>query len=483
MYKKKLAIFGLVSMMMLSMTACASKPKTTSEVLDQNTKAMEKVSSFEVDGTTTLNVDVNVPSQNVSMNIPATVDYDVKTDGKTAGYVEMGINIDLPEGAGEDVDLDVKAYVEKTSDTKLDVWVNQAPNTDWYHTVTDMTESTADDVSANVLIDGTLSSSDTEYVVTQTVKSIIDSDSFKEGVKEGLERSDTDLNIDDTLSSIGLSVDDIKDQLGKGEIKYVFDSETFYLTSVTLDDMNVTASIEQNNTTIDIKLGLKSENKIKNYNGLDKSDYMVPDDIKDSAEELGDTPITDIGNETTDTTTEESSTEVDTETKSDTNSSEDLSTGEYVSSIGQASYNKSLFEVGSSFDKIFGNYGWKIDESSDGEYSFICATNDDYPYCNLYLFGVDTENNETIDHIKESGLSGFDVEYSGDIDPNNVMPLSVNGITFGMTRDDVLAKFSNPTYHYKSDSAESFEYDTADGSSVEFWLTNGVVSQISYRYR
>jgi len=128
--------------------------------------------------------------------------------------------------------------------------------------------------------------------------------------------------------------------------------------------------------------------------------------------------------------------------------------------------------------------GYSIDSSSEGETlesnhytTSISAkgSNDERIYVRFKNF---TDSDKTAKDCDIMGLS-FDVDDCG---KNIVL---CNGITFGMTYDQVKGIMGEPSYYYISDDStyESADYDVSDeaySNSVSFTFIDGVLTEIEF---
>ena len=485
MHKKKLLTLGLVSVMMLSLTACGSKSKSksTSDVVNESSKAMEKVTSFELDGETDLSVDITVASANATVNIPVSIDYDVMANKDCSMHMNLSIDANLPEQMEmEDVNIKTEAYLAKADDTHMDMWMLVDGDTDWRHTIIDISENTESE-GDKLNINGEMTTTENEYVITQTFKSIMEDDNFKKAIEDGMNaNSEIDMaSLDEKLSSIGLSTDSIKEQLGKGTIKYSFDKKSYYITRFDIENVNLTATIAQGGDSMDIKFSFSSKNEIKNHNNVKDEDIIVPDDIKANAKDV------DLSNLDLDSITsgddsivpgddapidDDYTTEDETSSISDAsqNAIEDLSTSETISSLNSIVYSGQEMVISDSWTDVFVADGWvETEDLSDDTTSYIKYTNDKYPGYELTIM---SSGDDFVEYEFESIIGE-----AGDVAP----AFSVSGISFGSSRADVLAALGNPTSHYigSDGMSESLTYMTDDYHEVSFWIRDGVVEEIS----
>ena len=282
MCKRKLLSLGLVSIMMLSLVGCGketsekkSKDMTADAVVGKYETVMADVESYEIDGNTSININMESKEENVTIDIPIDITYDVKTDGKENAFASFDVNIDLQESLGEDVSMSADAYVQ-IDETNTHVWMREDGTEDWIYSVSE----NADTSENNFDIDGNLSTTDTQYVITQSFDTILNSELFE----NALNTSDfTSQDLDTELAELGVDYDTLIDQLSQSFIVYTFDKDTFYLTNLSLNDMSMEFSIPNGDSSINLNIVIESTNDVKSYNELTAEDYTVSDEIKANA--------------------------------------------------------------------------------------------------------------------------------------------------------------------------------------------------------
>ncbi|MBO5435622.1 hypothetical protein J6A31_07500 [bacterium] len=276
--------------------------KTADEVIAKNEEAMKDVKNFSLNGG--IDVDINMTTTDGSVNvaIPATLDYTLKASDTKEMYVDVKIDVDLPDSMEmEDIDAGASAYL-KVNEDNVETWAKTSDTDVWSYSKiseSDLPSDTDSELTMpeidfskyeTMTIPGDLSTSDVEYIITYTFKSVFDSEayasltsdmnaSFTSGMEASGAGSDIDMNT--MFESIGIDLANIQEQLGKGKMSMTFDKDTLYMTGFDITDVAYETTIEENDMVLSINLS--SENDVTDYNKLTVSDYTPSDDIKNNA--------------------------------------------------------------------------------------------------------------------------------------------------------------------------------------------------------
>jgi hypothetical protein len=492
MRKKKVFIAGTMFLLSASMLSGCSieigknskKPETAADVVANWQK--NDNTNYSMDGTITAGIDIS--AEGVSMSIP--IDLGIK--GDVAGqYSHLNVSMDM-EVMGQQTNVKAETYMDFDEENPI-VYMQETQDgetSDWtYSEVTEnkdkLTMLTSQNIDTSLFDDSKMSydkDSDT-YTVTQPVSSILESDSFKEFM------GDTD-SLDDAVSSINddIDADDVLEAFGKASVVYVFDSD-FNLESLKSEDLVYSTTFESDGQELELSITIDIDFDFSDFGKIESDDVQASKDIKKNAVEASDESIIEdiddsIIDETDDST--DSSSDITNDTDAEDTSESDAWTGTEPSqslvTSDVMSYNGvSLSYKNNSFDSIFGADGWQLDINDDGEYSFCTAENAKYPDAILFVYQSDRgSNNSTIAGISSSGFSGFELDFgscTGSERPN----VSIDGVTFASTTDNVKAILGEPSYQsISTDSWGEYTYYTydSDDRSFEFSFVDGVLTSI-----
>lgn len=289
------------------------------ELAAANKAIMSEVKSFKLAGSVKFNIDVDQSSEGVDVHVgvPIALTYTIKAADTGLMHGDLRFTADFPEEANQpDMDESVTFYAAVT-DTLTESWYTFGSDDTWYYSSSDKadySESSSGglDLSGfdfdkyknmNFDIAGDFNKTADGYAVTYSLQSVFNT----EGTKTIFGDLDTMLSemsggatIDDMLSpAIGMTLNDILTQLGKGKIVAIYDADG-RITGINADDIKLEFSMTS--STVDSSEGvpamtigfkLSSANALSDYNTITDKDVTVPDDVKENAVPFGDFPTID----------------------------------------------------------------------------------------------------------------------------------------------------------------------------------------------
>lgn len=310
-FKVLAASTALSFAVVLGMTGCSEQPNTADAVVDEikapvsvsdlMSRAAESYKDFEncrLTGNFKLDITASVDGEVQAM--PVSLDYAAVFSNTQKAYISAGLDVDLP-GDDEDVSEQFDAYISY-DDSSVEMWYKTSDSDTWFYSTETITEEDAAVIerdTGSFNIDGDFSESDKGYIVTQTFKSIFESDAYKSAISDLMAAPETDeddvdsfmtqgYDINAILESVGTSFDDIESQLGKAKIEYVFDKSACRLTELNLSDFTYSISVPD---TADVSVSLSLWNIIFDYNKVAETEYTVSAEIVDSAVDPWGSPL------------------------------------------------------------------------------------------------------------------------------------------------------------------------------------------------
>lgn len=259
----------------------------TASLLDMHKTMAGNVSNFTVNGR--LEAVISMTSEDENQSATAALGYEANISMDNQLYAKLNFVAAIPDE--DDISETIEVYV-KLTDAQVDAWYKSESDDTWYYQSVEIDEDQMAVINrkSEFSIDGDFSSTDTAYIITQTLRSVFESEAYKNALSDiENEIGDDDLDsgfnfsIDDIFEQLGTTLEDFYDQLGKAKIQYTFDKNTFRLTNVDLSGFNYELTVPDMDMLF--KLSLSFSNIISNYNDLSESDYAVPDEIVNTAEE------------------------------------------------------------------------------------------------------------------------------------------------------------------------------------------------------
>ena len=430
--------------MLFSLCGCSSKPETAQEVLTLVNESM-KDTSYTLEGSIAMDLSVDVSGLSVGIPIDIQMAGDVMGDNSHA-------NVDVSmEVLGQTVEIPMELYV--TADKTY-------TGTDGSWTVEDASAASAQVTSmadklmnAEFFANAEMQNEEDTYTIVLPLSSL-----------------DPTILAEALPSSEDAPVDQLTALMQNGSLVYVItgSGDDYVPYSITMDGLE--GEFEQDGTNYSIAIDM--ELKFSNFNGVTETDVMVPDEIVQSAvpasedEEGGSLLPAIVPDEAEGTALEEPVDEdLVEEPVSPSDKLDSYSDVEYTLEDMYAVYNGQVLIPGEiSVETFLDEFSYH--EEDAGTYMFLPMTFKENDLAEVYLYGTNTQSFDL-----SAPVYGYDFEYLTGFEEGPLPDVSINGITFYDSEDDVLAVFGEPDYYSTSSSSWNAAYVLEDHvNSTEYTL-------------
>lgn len=486
---KKYLSLALIFALCLSMLSGCNflSPKDASSLIERSNKAMESINNYsmtmELDIETSLNGGIEEGlSMSVLLPIEVNMCYDY-AGSHVHGEMNMSSSMKATVSYGgegkstsEDFSQSAETYMVISDDdvvtyTNTDGagWVES--KTDFEDLIFDVTKFTSSSKSGDVFKNASMEKSGDEYIVTLGFADVLENNAFNRILKDSIP-SDGGFNLD---------WDSFVDFVEDTEIVYVFDTKTYFLKSVVveefkIDDVSLMDGIEGMDLSSlnidDFYIAISMSITFDDFGEIDEDDVKVPKKVVKSAVHDGPVPPYETPDETLPYVEPETEPYVNPETEPD-KEPETEPQGGTVSDEYVFFYNGELLGIPTDYH-VFLDDGWyPVD---DGEFTFfLCMDHDEYEGALLYLMTNDGSGSEK--YVKEYGSDGFSIDLAHCENKPNI---SFAGIECGDNYSKVLSVLGEPedlysSFDYKSASWE-IKYDGKDCTLSITLLNDEVVS-------
>lgn len=508
MRNRKIVAMGMAAIMCMSMlTGCDFlPPKTPVELIQRSAKTMAELDNYRM----TMDMDMGMTlvgsasGLEMDMDIPIELNMEMDRAGNyMAGDMEMSAAMNATvsymgqsESMNEDMSESAELYMVMDDDGKSFVTYMNDGGTGWVHNksddddgsfnISDLLNADYDEITPDR--DAVMEKADGVYTVKMNFASMFTNGDFADVM-------------DDAMGDTEIDWDEFADAIGDTSVVYKFDAKDYRLLSISTDEIEINdvdfmtglSGTDMDGMSIeDMGLTMSLSVEFSKYGEIDEDDVEVPDDVVDAAVEEkpeasndgdGDAlpPIFGSGDDSTNTTEPVVTEPIETEPAVTEPVATEDNGGEQKPVVvdGVAfTYNGTVMDIPTDY-QMFIDDGWYPVE--DGQYgSFLCMEHAKYPYVTLYLNTNDGSGSEA--YVKSHGGDGFNME----VDPAEACPpLTLSGVSFGDSLDDVKALLGEPSYTYASNdfygTYESYEWEIEyDGfdCTLTVCLMNGEIVEM-----
>lgn len=260
---KKVVTAGLITAMILGVTACGTSEKNSAKaVMKEYQKVVKNSDSIRVKGTSTINLGVEADGTTIS--VPIDLDMDIVTNGKDKAKVNVTTKMSL---FGEEQKTKAETYSEIKNDS-VTTYTKEDGDETWTVSTTKIKDSTSDS-NIDCLIKGAkFEKTDDGYTITQSVYNIMGSEAIKDYVKKAADKEKIDIK-------------EIEKQFKDCNIEMIFDKDC-KLIKTRLDNAAVKTNLNVMDSKANLDINISFDTAIT-YDDAEESDYTVTEKIKKEA--------------------------------------------------------------------------------------------------------------------------------------------------------------------------------------------------------
>lgn len=453
---KKALSFLMAGLMVCSLAACGSSgPKTAEDVMRL---VMENpADNYELSGE--INMTVSMAGGGLSFEMPM----DIEMTGAICGENSVAQSVVSASILGQDMEESVKAYVYDGQAYVLDSSTNawSAGNQDTMDGVMELSGLMNKFCTPEQFAGADMEHADGTYTITASILDVLGEDGSAEF-----------FNFDGMMPSDEAS-NDIGTALSEGMLTYII-NEDYQVESIVMDTTEGTQTYEEDGASYEGTVSLAMSFAFTNYGGVTDEDVTPPEEALTAASSVEQDAVMDSSEESTETSDASANSEpTGVYTEHPAVSANVAAIGDYLGCYNGTNLVPGAFTIELFEDEFY----W--DESDVGQYSFLPMTSRNNDYVDLYL-------NDFQDTGELPGL--FEAVYSYDFNIVSVYDESLpnvtfNGLTWGASKDDIIAAYGEPTYSYSDDSGYwSMEFDVTDivADGVDYALSfNGDASGVN----